>query len=74
MEQAISSAHMNKKLVESLNFFKAIETEIVRLEDQELPVVQEKLNRVLANRSEIRTKLANFTEHYFKFEEAAEAE
>ena len=60
---------MNKQLVATLNFHTQLVEEVERLENQELPIIQDKLNSVLRNKRTVEDKLANFNEHYFKFEE-----
>jgi hypothetical protein len=60
---------MNKQLVATLNFHTQLVEEVERLESQELPIIQDKLNSVLRNKTSVEDKLANFNEHYFKFEE-----
>lgn len=60
---------MNKQLVSTLNFHTQLVEEVERLESQELPIIQDKLNSVLRNKTSVEDKLANFNEHYFKFEE-----
>jgi hypothetical protein len=59
---------MNRKLVESLGFYSAIQDEVDRLQNVELPVIQGKLDRVTKTREEVEDKITNFNQHYLGFE------
>lgn len=59
----------NQKLAETQNFYVTIDEERARLENDELPMIQAKLEKINVNLEAVNERLANFNETYWAIPE-----
>ena len=66
LQKVSNEVQVNKTLIDNLDFYREIEQESDRLQQQELPRLYAKKDAVLRNKRQTESKLANFVEQFFE--------
>lgn len=66
LQKVSNDVQVNRTLIENLEFYREIDLESDRLQQQELPRLYAKKDAVLRNKLQIESKLANFIEQFFE--------
>lgn len=67
IEQKKSDLVQKEKLEDSLNFWKGIKQESERVQQDEVQVLQEKLNKIRRQKADTKAQLEDFNKNYFNF-------